>query len=506
MDFRVLGRACAVTDGQDIELNEQPRQVLAVFLLRPNWAYSHVELGDALYEPRVTHTDTMVRQAVLRLRESLGPKGTEPRARVETLSKAYRFRVERDELDLTQFLTLADKGHAADDRGDLAAAELALDGALKLWGDAEPLADVPDTPVNADYVNPLLARRDAVAEKLIDVRLALGHHFQLLPWLRSRVGSNQVNEHAHAQLMLALYRCHRGAESLAVYDRVRHALTEQMGLNPGPELEKLVAAILRDDPQLLSAAPGSKPLTLLPPPPWTPKFQLPLPPPDFTGRDLEFGELLSRLADAPPVTLISGPAGSGKTALAVQVGWLLRPKFRDGELYVDLNSNGQPRDARDILEFLLCTMGVAKESIPAAEEDRASMYRELLANHRVLVVADNASRISQVLPLVPGKDGGTLLVISRNTVMPGYPGHTVTLSPRPPQRPPLGRPAGANQPVPPTGAPAAADGGNGAAPDLAPAARPAADRYGAGELAAVAATGLESDRPDPPPRIDAGAA
>ena len=502
MDFRVLGHAAAVADGEEIQLTEQPRQVLAVFLLRPGWAYSHVELGDALYEPRVTHTDTMVRQAVRRLREGLGPKGTEPRERVVTLPKAYKLHVERDELDLTQFLTLADKGQAADDRGDLASAELALDAALKLWGDADPLADVPDTPVNADHVNPLLARRDAVAEKLIDVRLALGHHFQLLPWLRSRVVASPVNEHAHAQLMLALYRCHRGAESLAVYDKVRHALTEQMGLNPGPELEKLVAAILRDDPQLLSAAPDSKPLTLLPPPPWTPKFQLPLPPQDFTGRDHEVGDLLSRLADAPPVTLIAGPAGAGKTALAAHVGWLLRPKFRDGQLYVDLSSGGQPRDARDVLEFLLRTMGVAKENIPAAEEDRASMYRELLANRRVLVVADNATRVGQVLPLVPGKDGGTLLAISRNALMPGHPGHTVTLPPRPARGPaglPLtsaGHPAAVAATVQP-----AVYSANGTAPDLQPAAA-APDLYAVGDLAG----GRGDGRRGTLPRDGAGAA
>src|SRR5215475_4787285 len=102
MEFRVLGYAAVEIDGQEIPLADRSRNVLACFLVRPRHCYAHEELGDALYEPGVRHTDNMVRQAVRRLRKSLGgewdkkaKRFTDPvrdalSLRVETVKRGYR--------------------------------------------------------------------------------------------------------------------------------------------------------------------------------------------------------------------------------------------------------------------------------------------------------------------------------------------------------------------------------------------------------------------------------
>ncbi len=140
---------------------------------------------------------------------------------------------------------------------------------------------------------------------------------------------------------------------------------------------------------------------------------------DFTGRTAELawmGDLLH--ADASPgvagVELITGPAGLGKTTLAVRAAHGLRPSFPDGTFFLDLfGMSPQPLAVEEALARLLRALGAAEQQIPQDVPGRASLYRSMLRDRRVLVVLDNAAAEEQIRPLLPGGGASGALVTSR---------------------------------------------------------------------------------------------
>jgi len=150
-------------------------------------------------------------------------------------------------------------------------------------------------------------------------------------------------------------------------------------------------------------------------------FQLPPDIGDFTGREdalLQMHEVLKRSQSdqSSPmiVTMIAGQGGVGKTALAVHVAHELRPRFPDGQLYVNLRGvEAQALDPIDVLADFLRALGVDGAAIPLGLEERAKLYRARLANLRVLVLLDNAASERQVRPLLPGSTTCATLITSR---------------------------------------------------------------------------------------------
>ncbi|MEU9158336.1 tetratricopeptide repeat protein [Streptomyces sp. NPDC048417] len=147
---------------------------------------------------------------------------------------------------------------------------------------------------------------------------------------------------------------------------------------------------------------------------------LPPRPGGFTGREEETAELLRALDDSAAVlvTAVSGLGGIGKTALAVETAHLACGEgwFPGGVLFLDLHGyDEQPVSADQALQSLLRALGVAPEHIPATADDRAVLYRSVLARRgTVLVLADNASSPDQVRPLLPGEGRHRVLVTSRD--------------------------------------------------------------------------------------------
>lgn len=148
--------------------------------------------------------------------------------------------------------------------------------------------------------------------------------------------------------------------------------------------------------------------------------QLPAAVRHFTGRAADLATLDAMLAAEPTAVVISaigGMGGVGKTALAVHWGHRVRHRFPDGDLYIDLRGfhpSGRPVPPGEALGLLLGALGVAAERIPPSADERAGLYRTLLANRRVLVILDNASDADQVRPLLPGAPGCVTLVTSRS--------------------------------------------------------------------------------------------
>jgi tetratricopeptide (TPR) repeat protein len=154
--------------------------------------------------------------------------------------------------------------------------------------------------------------------------------------------------------------------------------------------------------------------------------QLPGSVPDFTGRDGEMAVLAGLLKPAGPaglvvVSAVAGLAGVGKTTLAVEAGHAAsrRGWFRGGIIFLDLHGYSEaPVQPARALESVLRALGVAPGHVPPGLDDRAALYRSLLAQtaEPVLVIADNASAEAQVRPLLPGTGPHKVLVTSRHTL------------------------------------------------------------------------------------------
>ncbi|MFF4604470.1 NB-ARC domain-containing protein [Streptomyces sp. NPDC001339] len=141
----------------------------------------------------------------------------------------------------------------------------------------------------------------------------------------------------------------------------------------------------------------------------------------FTDREPVLDEITRfvdeecRTEGAPAVVFLSGPGGIGKSATATHCAHQLKVRYPDGQLYANLAGASGANAARptDVLVRFLERLGVAPERMPADEERQSGLYRDCLADRRMLVVLDNASSESQVEPLLPASSGCLVIVTSR---------------------------------------------------------------------------------------------
>ena len=226
-----------------------------LLLLHRNEAVPSERLIDTLWGERPPATAAKVLQNhVSHLRRALGNGAA---ARLETRGHGYALRVEPGELDLDRFGQLVQAGSEALRRDEPAEAAARMREALGLWR-GPPLADVAYEAFAQPEIARLEEQRLVALEQRIDADLALGRQRELIGELEARVAEQPLRERPRSQLMLALYRSGRQADALAVYQDARRALVDELGVEPGPELRDLHAAILRQDPAL-APAPASWP-------------------------------------------------------------------------------------------------------------------------------------------------------------------------------------------------------------------------------------------------------
>ncbi|WP_112263265.1 AfsR/SARP family transcriptional regulator [Lentzea terrae] len=291
---------------------------------------------------------------------------------VEHRAAGYVLNADPDDVDLHLFRK---KVAQAADEADLKIKAQTLNSALKLWR---------GTPVV--FAQTLDVQRLAAAETWVDVELALGRHSELIDALGIFVSEYPLAERLRGQLMTALARAGRRADAMRVFRETRKVLIDELGVEPGEQLQQLY----RD---VLEGARDSR------------RNYLPRDAGDFTGRHRE----LSRLLDSDGgVWWIEGPAGVGKSALAVHAAHRLADRYPDGQLFVDLHS---PSGA---LDSLLRAMDVPSERIPESAEERAALWRATVSGRRVVIVLDGVTSVSQVRPLLPGSPGCLTLITSRS--------------------------------------------------------------------------------------------
>lgn len=322
LEFRILGPLSVRVDGTPVPIGgPKQRALLALLLLDANRVVPRQRLIEELFaDQSVNSADHALRNHVHRLRKVLAPASAQ--ARLVARAPGYLIRVEPGELDLERFEMLVAQAREALASDGAAAAAASLRTAEGLW-EGRPLADLEFDPYVRVEVERLEELRLAAVEERIDAELVLGRHRVLVAELEALAAEHPYRERYRAQLMLALYRCGRQADALAVYRRTRGKLNDELGLAPGTELQELQRAILvQDDSLALEVATRREPAPDL-------RDVCPfrgLAP--FTHGDAEFffgrrrlvGELVARLRDSPLLVLV-GASGSGKSSL-LQAGLL----------------------------------------------------------------------------------------------------------------------------------------------------------------------------------------
>ncbi|MFE6664183.1 BTAD domain-containing putative transcriptional regulator [Streptomyces sp. NPDC057697] len=476
MEFRLLGTVSVDTFTGPLPLGPAKRRsLLAALLLSANTPVSIARLTDSLWDDTPPlHARSVIQGHVSRLRALLvGADAEAYGVELVTLGDAYVLRLPETLLDAQRFeelLTLA--------RGQRSPADavLMLKEALSLWQGPALSGAFTGRPLQA-AAHSLEESRLATVEQLARAYAALGEHNRAAAVLRAEAVAHPMRESLAAALMTALYRAGRQSEALDWFHRTRRLLADELGIDPGHELADAYALILRGDPGPdggreagrnapegrsapdrgparpsggdgsdasahgterpagadggaaaqppgPSGATGGAPAPAPPRPIPVPSLGgephpadlLPRAPRGFQGRSAELAALTRAAAGEAPVCLVTGPAGVGKTALALQWAHRNAAAFPDGRLFADLrgfSDTGEPSLVEVLREFLLA-LGVAPRRVPESAAAAAALFRSLTDRRRLLVVLDNARHSATVRPLLPGGTDCVTLVTSRH--------------------------------------------------------------------------------------------
>jgi DNA-binding SARP family transcriptional activator len=271
MLFRVLGPV-QVHDAAGSVLPIGPRKLrllLALLLIRADERVMPSHLIDELWDGAPPRSATANLQTYIwELRRRL-PATSAGMPRIERARGGYRLTVDDGELDSRSFTELADRGRQALAGGDPATGAELLAAALRLWR-GQPYEDV--APAGARQARRLAELRQLAREDLLQARLHLGQHREIVDDLYALTSAEPLRERPWTQLMLALYRSGRRAEALYAYQHVYRLLDEELGIQPGHTMRELHRRILADDPTLDPDTPAHHVETLA-------RTALPLPEP-----------------------------------------------------------------------------------------------------------------------------------------------------------------------------------------------------------------------------------
>ena len=249
MDFRILGPLEALDGGRPVALGgARQRALLALLLLHANEAVGSDRLIEELWgEPRPAGAAKTLQVSISRLRKALAED------LVVTRGHGYELRLDPERLDAHRFAAGLAEGRSELAAGRPERAAVALEAALALWR-GPPLDDLAYEPWAQREIANLQDQRVAAYEQLVEARLALGRHAEVLGELETLIAAYPYREGLRRQLMLALYRCDRQADALQAYQDARRTLVEELGIEPGERLRELEAAILAQAPALAAPA------------------------------------------------------------------------------------------------------------------------------------------------------------------------------------------------------------------------------------------------------------
>ena len=344
MEIGILGPLEVTEAGLPVPVGGSKRRALLT-LLTVN--VGNVVTADALVEelwgdeqPR--EVANALQTQVSQLRKLL------PSGALVSRAPGYVLDVDPTVVDAVRFERLVADGRKALANGDMTNASTTMQQALSLWR-GPALVDCLDIPAARAEATRLEELRQSAFEARVEAELALGHHGEVIADLQTTLDEHPFHEGLRAQLMIALYRSGRQADALAVYQDGRRRFADEFGLDPGPELQQLESAILRQDPGLNAPPPqpvahgGARASADLPTIDEATSIDARLPTPltTFVGREDALEELAAQLASHRLVT-VTGPGGTGKTRLVLE--FAARQHIADGAWFIDLTVVTDPAD------------------------------------------------------------------------------------------------------------------------------------------------------------------
>jgi predicted ATPase/DNA-binding SARP family transcriptional activator len=356
-------------DGRDVAVaGAKQRALLVVLALHAGRPVPADQLVEALWgEDPPPAVRNGLQGLVSKLRRSL---------RTTTLvamrGGGYALDLPVDAVDMHRFEAVVADGRAAAAVDDLAGAIALLSEAEAMWrGDA--LAEFTYEEFASTTIARLTELRLAAVEERIDAQLRSGRHHGTVGELEPLVAAHPLRERLRGLLMTAMYRAGRQADALRLYQEGRSVLAEELGLEPGPELRQLEAAILAQDPSL--AGPAEPPSTG-----WsTRRSVIPEPLAPLFGRDAEVGEVTRMLRERRFITLV-GPGGVGKTRLALEVARRASEHLAHGGCFVELAPVGDP-------------VGVRTAITAALHLPDPNRIAEMIGERELVIVLDNCEHV-----------------------------------------------------------------------------------------------------------------
>ncbi|MEV4051349.1 BTAD domain-containing putative transcriptional regulator [Amycolatopsis sp. NPDC049688] len=365
MRFGVLGAVAAWRpDGTQVAVGgPRSRMLLALLALEAGRFVPAERLIDGMYgEHPPDGAANALQSQVSRLRTAL-----KELAPVEFTAAGYRLAAPPDEVDVHCFERLVREGRTLLKNGEHKRAAGVLGEALALWR-GPAFSDLADAPFAAAQAARLEELRADAADDHVEARLPLGQAEDLLAGLRETVAAHPLRERPRAQLVRALAAAGRPADALAAFEDARRTLADELGADPGPELAEAHLAVLRGETEkpVLPALPAQ--LT------------------SFVGRGDELRQVAGLLDRSRLVTL-TGPGGTGKTRLAVEVA-----AAQSGPVaFVEL----APHDAADVAQAVLSALGL-RESSRGGPQDPAERLIAALRERSALLVLDNCEHVVDV--------------------------------------------------------------------------------------------------------------
>jgi predicted ATPase/DNA-binding SARP family transcriptional activator len=355
VELRLLGPLQLVRDGRSEQVKGSgERELLALLATAPRRAFTKEGLIDALWTGSLpANPDNALQQRVSKLRKVVGEA-------LVTAPPGYLLDLADDDVDILRFADLVRRRRYGE--------------ALGLWRGA-PLAEFIGQPWARSEAARLDELHATAVEEHVDERLAAGDHVALVAELEGLAAAAPLRERLRGQQMLALYRCGRAADALAMYQAFRRFLNEELGVEPSADLRGLEVGILREDESLDRPVNHTRV-----------SGNVPKPLTSLLGRDEQMQRVQDLVAGTRLVTL-TGPGGVGKTTLATAVARGVADAFPDGAWFVPLavvTSGDRVPDA-------------IADTVGLSDPDRSSasrLVRAWLSPRHSLLVLDNCEHLA----------------------------------------------------------------------------------------------------------------
>jgi predicted ATPase/DNA-binding SARP family transcriptional activator len=373
LSFGILGSLEVSRGGERVEpRGAKLRALLLDLVVHRGRPRTSDQLIDALWGGAAPKTAPGVLHNYLsQLRGVLGPEV------LTRTGSGYALVIDSELVDSERFAALAALAQQAERRGDAdAVAELST-AARELWR-GPALVEVADAEFAQPIITRLTALRATVDELHLHAKIEAGSVQEAIAELRERVVDDPARERWWWLLMLALYRDGRQSDALGAYHRARTSLIEAVGVEPGPALRALEAAILAHDPALERhprAARTRQACAL-------PTYRTAL-----LGRGTDLDALAERV-QANAVLTLTGVGGVGKTRLAVEFAARTRSHWLDGVAFLDLAAVSDPRL---VPAAALAALGLDEEPVRPPLHTVTRALRE----RRMLVLVDNCEHVDE---------------------------------------------------------------------------------------------------------------